>query len=65
MASIDTLARKAGYRIRRGRTDPARLWLIDPRGRLLSPTSGADVETIRNLLDVAAREPQQAADLRG
>jgi hypothetical protein len=64
MANIETLARRAGYRIRRGRTDPARLWLIDPHGRLLTPLGGTDVQGIRDLLDVAESRPRAAPDLR-
>lgn len=56
--SLDRLARRQGLTVRRGRTDPARVWLVDPTGRLLTAASGTDEATARELLserDAATR----------
>lgn len=48
--SLERLARRYGYTVRRGRLDPTRAWLIDGDGRLFSAVEGADEAQLRALL---------------
>lgn len=61
MATITALAKRRGYTIRRGRSDPNRLWLVTGDGRLLSDPAGSDEARLRALLaDATAQGPTPA-----
>lgn len=47
---METLVRRAGFKLRRGKLDPRKFWLVDGEGRLFTPAAGTDIDTIRAIL---------------